>query len=44
MPSLRDPEGIDKAIWDEFRDEPFELPPDKPLTVTAYFAGELKTA
>ncbi len=43
-PSPRDPEGMHKAIWDEFRDEPFELPPDKPLTLTAYFAGELKTA
>ena len=25
-------------------DEPFELPPDKPLTIAAYFAGEPKTA
>ena len=43
-PSSRDPQGIHKAIWDEIVDEPFELPPDKPLTVTAYFAGEPKTA
>lgn len=43
-PSSRDPQGIHKAIWDEFVDEPFELPPDKPLTVAAYFAGERKTA
>jgi hypothetical protein len=43
-PSPRDPQGIHKAIWDEIRDEPFELPPDKPLTVAAYSAGELKTA
>lgn len=38
-PSSRDPQGIHKAIWDGFGDEPFELPPDKPLTVAAYSAG-----
>jgi hypothetical protein len=38
-PSPRDPQGIHKAIWDRIRDEPFELPPDKPLTVAAYSAG-----
>lgn len=43
-PSPRDPQGIHKVIWDEFLDEPYELPPDKPLTVAAYFAGERKTA
>ncbi len=43
-PSPRDPHGIHKAIWDEIRDEPFELPPDKPLTVAAYCAGVPQTA
>ena len=43
-PSNRDPEGIHKAIWDTVRDEPFQLPPDKPLTVAAYMGGELKRA
>jgi len=43
-PSPRDPQGIHKAIWDEICDEPFELPPDKPLTVAAYYAAEPKTA
>ena len=43
-PSPRDPQGIHKAIWDEIQDEPFELPPDKPLTVAAYSADEIKTA
>jgi hypothetical protein len=38
-PSRRDPEGIHKVIWDRLRDEPFTLPPDKPLTVAAYAAG-----
>lgn len=43
-PSPRDPQGIHKAIWDAICVEPFEPPPDKPLTVAAYSAGELKTA
>ena len=43
-PSPRDPQGIHKAIWDEIRDEPFQLPADKPLTVAAYSAGEPTTA
>src|SRR5216683_1518084 len=34
-PSPRDPQGIHKVIWDRVRDEPFTLPPDKPLTVAA---------
>jgi hypothetical protein len=38
-PSRRDPQGIHKAIWDRIHDEPFALPPDKPLTVAAYAAG-----
>src|SRR5207245_4252238 len=31
-PGKRDPQGIHKAIWDEFEDEDLELPPDKKLT------------
>jgi hypothetical protein len=38
-PSRRDPQGIHKLIWDRLHDEPFELPPDKPLTVVSYAAG-----
>lgn len=38
-PTLRDPQGIHKAIWDTIRDQPFALPDDKPLTVAAYCAG-----
>ena len=38
-PSRRDPQGIHKAIWDEFIEEEFELPGDRPLTVVAYDAG-----
>lgn len=40
-PTPRDPQGIHKAIWDEIDEEPFELPPDKPLTMAAYVAGDL---
>lgn len=43
-PSRRDPQGIHGAIWEQFRDDPFELPADKPLTVAAYAAGEPLTA
>jgi Protein of unknown function (DUF4058) len=43
-PSVRDPHGIHKAIWDPFKEEPFELPPAKPLTLAAYSAGPEKVA
>lgn len=43
-PSVRDPQGIHKAIWDEIEEEEFELPPDKPLTLASYEAGLMKTA
>jgi hypothetical protein len=38
-PGPRDPQGIHKAIWDEFQDEDFELPPEKPLTLASCDAG-----
>ena len=38
-PGPRDPQGLHKVIWDRIRDEPFELPQDKPLTLAAYSAG-----
>jgi len=37
-PTPREPQGIHKAIWDEIRDEAFELPADKPLTLASYCA------
>ena len=43
-PTKRDPQGLHKAIWDEFEDDDFTLPPDKPLTLAAYAAGPIKTA
>jgi len=39
-PGKRDPQGIHKAIWDEFQeDEDFQLPPETPLTLASYDAG-----
>jgi Protein of unknown function (DUF4058) len=38
-PGRRDPQGMHKVIWDRLRDEPFTLPPDKPLTMAAYAVG-----
>jgi hypothetical protein len=38
-PGERDPQGIHKAIWDEFHEAEFELSADKPLTFAAYEAG-----
>lgn len=38
-PSRRDPQGIHNVIWERLRDEPFMLPPDKPLTLAAYAVG-----
>jgi hypothetical protein len=43
-PTRRDPQGIHKAIWDEIDDGPFELPPDKRLTLASYSAGVEKVA
>ena len=43
-PSIRDPHGVHKAIWDQFKEEPFELPSDKRLTLAAYAAGSEKVA
>jgi hypothetical protein len=43
-PSPRDPQGIHPLIREAVLDEPFELPPDKPLTLAAYVAGLLWTA
>jgi len=43
-PGPHDPQGVHKAIWDEFTDQSFELPPDKPLTLAAYQGEPIKTA
>jgi hypothetical protein len=39
-PGPRDPAGIHQVIWENLTDGPFEpRPPDKPLTVASYDAG-----
>jgi hypothetical protein len=38
-PGPRDPNGLHKAIWDEFQEEEFALPPDKPRLLASYDAG-----
>ena len=43
-PTVRDPQGLHKAIWDEFEDVPFASLPDKPLTVASYVGGDSPTA
>ncbi|MGH7168900.1 MAG: DUF4058 family protein [Gemmataceae bacterium] len=43
-PSVRDPQGMAKAIWDEIEEQPYELPADKRLTLAAFVAGVPKTA
>jgi hypothetical protein len=43
-PGPRDPQGIHGAIWSEFSDALFEQPPDEPLTLAAYSAGQKKRA
>jgi hypothetical protein len=43
-PTPRDPQDLHPLIWNEFLEEPFELPSDKPLTLAAYSAGSIKMA
>jgi hypothetical protein len=38
-PSRFDPNGIHKAIWEEFTEDEYSPPPGKPFTVAAYDAG-----
>ena len=38
-PSKRDPQGIHKAIWDQFEEEDLQVPEDKRLTLASYDAG-----
>jgi hypothetical protein len=38
-PGRRDPNGIHAAIWEQFTDDPFALPKERPLTMVAYEAA-----
>jgi Protein of unknown function (DUF4058) len=42
-PTKRDPNGMAKAIWDEFAEEDLALPNGKPLTISACDAGSDRT-
>ncbi len=42
-PSKRDPQGIHKAIWDEFEETDLVMPPGKILTVVSYDADDGET-
>lgn len=39
-PTKRDPEGIHKAIWDQFGDEDYQLPKGKDRLLVSYSCGE----
>ncbi len=43
-PTSRDPSGLHKFVWDEIREEPLEIPTDKPLTVASYVADPVYAA
>jgi hypothetical protein len=43
-PGHRDPQGIHKALWDEFQEEDLQLPPGTPLTLASYDAGPPRVA
>jgi Protein of unknown function (DUF4058) len=44
-PGPRDPQGIHKAIWEQIDEEQdFQVPPDKPLTLASYEAGDERVA
>ncbi len=43
-PTVLDPQGIHKAIWDELDEETAELPPDRRLVLASYDAGPPQTA
>src|SRR5262249_34873499 len=42
-PGPHDPQGIPRAILDELTGLPFELPSDKPLTLSAYQVEPIRT-
>jgi hypothetical protein len=43
-PGKRDPQGIHKAIWDEFEETELDMPATKRLTLASYDAGPEYTA
>jgi hypothetical protein len=43
-PGPRDPQGVQRAIWDELTDNDFTLPEGRPLTAAAYIGGPIPEA
>jgi hypothetical protein len=43
-PNPRAPDGIHKPIWDEFREQPFDLPPGQPFVLASYKAARPRAA
>lgn len=43
-PTLRDPQGLHKAIWDEFEEEDFVFPPGKDRILASYETGRERAA
>jgi Protein of unknown function (DUF4058) len=43
-PDPRDPQGIHKAIWDEFIDNDYHLPPESSLAIASYIGGAFPEA
>ncbi len=43
-PGSHDPQGVHAAIFDEFAEQPFELPSDKPLTLASYQVAPVETS
>lgn len=43
-PTSRDPQGLHKAIVDSLHDQPYNPPPDKPLTLVSYSTSYPRTA
>jgi hypothetical protein len=38
-PGRNDPRGMHGVVWEEFDDEPYDLPSNEPLTLASYDAG-----
>jgi hypothetical protein len=38
-PGRHDPRGMHGAVWNDFDDEPYDLPAEEPLTLASYAAG-----
>lgn len=43
-PTVRDPLGIHKVIWDELEEEPFAFPPGKDRILVSYESGDERVA